>query len=170
MVRRQRKHIWKVFSGLPEKFGIFRYCTGKVSRRFRSGANLRGGTHMDVGGGPRRHTSGPCAPKSPPPLKGIGSNPEGIRSRSLKRRDHDRWGRKEEISFPPFGAQPLEAWRRGQASFPMPINRGGRGWLLGNVAWKTKKFLRTRKIYPWRCIAMRGGVCLRTLVDRKRKR
>src|SRR3989337_1214984 len=28
--------------------------------------------------------------------------------------------------------------------------------LLGNVAWKTKKILRTRKIYPWRCIAMRG--------------
>jgi hypothetical protein len=28
--------------------------------------------------------------------------------------------------------------------------------LLGNVAWKTKKILRTRKIYPWRCIATTG--------------
>ena len=41
------------------------------------------------------------------------------------------------------------------------------GWLLlGNVAWKTKKILRTRKIYPWRCIAMRGGEHLHTLEDR----
>ena len=38
--------------------------------------------------------------------------------------------------------------------------------LLGNVAWKTKLFLRTCKIYPWRCIATRGGEHLHTLVDR----
>ena len=32
--------------------------------------------------------------------------------------------------------------------------------LLGNVAWKTKKNLCTRKIYPWRCIATRGEECV----------
>src|SRR5215216_6058636 len=41
--------------------------------------------------------------------------------------------------------------------------------LLGIVAWKTKKFYAHVMIYPWRCIATRGRVCLRTLVDRKRK-
>lgn len=29
-----------------------------------------------------------------------------------------------------------------------------------------KKILRTRKIYPWRCIATRGGEHLHNLVDR----
>ena len=39
--------------------------------------------------------------------------------------------------------------------------------MLGIVAWKTKKFYAHTMIYPWRCIATRGRVCLRTLVDRK---
>src|SRR4051812_12294075 len=36
------------------------------------------------------------------------------------------------------------------------IGRAGDIHLLGNVAWKTRKFLHTHKIYPWRCIATRG--------------
>ena len=35
---------------------------------------------------------------------------------------------------------------------------------------KQKKFSTHAMIYPWRCIARRGRVCLRTLVDRKQKR
>jgi hypothetical protein len=42
--------------------------------------------------------------------------------------------------------------------------------LSANIAWKTKKNLCTRKIYPWRCIEIKWRVCLRTLVDLKRKR
>ena len=33
-----------------------------------------------------------------------------------------------------------------------------------------KKIYAQAMIYPWRCIAMTGRVCLRTLVDRKRMR
>ena len=35
---------------------------------------------------------------------------------------------------------------------------------------KQKKFYAHAMIYPWRCIATRGRVCLCTHVDRKRKR
>jgi hypothetical protein len=37
---------------------------------------------------------------------------------------------------------------------------------VGERCMENKKFLRTRKIYPWRCIATRGGEHLHTLVDR----
>ena len=42
--------------------------------------------------------------------------------------------------------------------------------LLGNVAWKTKKILRTRKIFKEMHSNKRERVCLCTLVDSKRKR
>ena len=64
---------------------------------------------MDVGSGARPHTPGLGAPRSP--LKGIGSYPEGIRSRSLKRGDGDRWGRKGGISFLLPWPTTLGAWR-----------------------------------------------------------
>ena len=44
----------------------------------------------------------------------------------------------------------------------------GRCWEM--LHGKTKKIYAHGMIYPWRCIATRGRVCLRTLVDRKRKR
>ena len=36
----------------------------------------------------------------------------------------------------------------------------------GERCMENKKILRTRKIYPWRCIDMRGEEYLHTLVDR----
>ena len=30
MVHRQRKHIWKVFSGLPKYFGTLKICTDQA--------------------------------------------------------------------------------------------------------------------------------------------
>ena len=41
--------------------------------------------------------------------------------------------------------------------------------LLGKAVI-SKKILCTRKIYPWRFLATKGRVFLRTLIDRKRKR
>ena len=44
-------HIWKVVIGVPEKVRVFSVLYREGSRRFRSGAHLHGGTHMNVGSG-----------------------------------------------------------------------------------------------------------------------
>ena len=85
-------YIWEVLFWPPENVRDFSILYREGSRRFQSGAHLHGGTHMNVGsGGKDPH---PWLRRTKiPPLEGIRSYPEGIRSRSLKRGDNNLWGR-----------------------------------------------------------------------------
>ena len=85
-------YIWEVLFWPPENVRDFSVLYREGSRRFRSGAHLHGGTHMNVGsGGKAPH---PWSRRTKTPLRRNKIISQRDKIKIPKKGDNNQWGRK----------------------------------------------------------------------------